>query len=126
MVVMSSEARRWAAVGAGLGFLAVVLGAFGAHALRSVLPPERLAVWEVGVRYQMYHALALLAVPLLAGDRARRIGWCFVGGVALFSGSLYLLALTDLRWLGAVTPLGGVSFLVGWGLLALSAGRDQG
>jgi uncharacterized membrane protein YgdD (TMEM256/DUF423 family) len=98
--------------------LDVALGAFGAHALKSRLSPEMLAVFETGVRYQAYHALGLLALAALRGpDKA---GWCFVGGIVLFSGSLYLLALTGERRLGMVTPLGGLLFLAGWALFALS------
>jgi len=99
--------------------LDVALGAFGAHALKGRLSPEALAVFETGVRYQAYHALALLLLAALRGpDRA---AWCFVGGIVLFSGSLYALALTGVRWLGAVTPLGGLLFLAGWLLLALKS-----
>ena len=109
------------AVAAGL---AVAAGAFGAHALSERLTPERLAVFETAVRYQMYHALALLFVgwaartlPGAGGALLTSAGWCFVTGILVFSGSLYLLVLTDTGWLGAVTPVGGVAFLVGWALL---------
>ena len=119
--------RTFAVLGALLGGLAVAAGAFGAHALRARLTPEMLAVFETGARYQMYHALALIAVAWVAGrDAARSVrvaGVAFVVGTLLFSGSLYLLALTGIRWLGAITPLGGVAFLVGWGSLAWSALR---
>lgn len=109
----------WARVGAGLMFLDVALGAFGAHGLKNRLTPEMLTVFETGVRYQAYHALGLLLLAALRGpDKA---GWCFVGGILLFSGSLYALALTGVRWLGAITPLGGLLFLAGWALLAFSA-----
>lgn len=113
-------------LGAVSGAIAVMLGAFGAHALRSSLSPERLATFETGVRYEMYHALALLAVSLAAA-REGTSGWMaaagifFVLGTLLFSGSLYLLAATKARWLGAITPLGGIAFIAGWLLLALSA-----
>lgn len=104
------------------GFLGVAAGAFGAHALRDRLSSEMLDVWEIGVRYQIYHSLALLLIGLL-GERTGLPGMWWAGaamiiGVLLFSGSLYLLAWTGLRWLGAVTPLGGIAFLVGWTLLA--------
>jgi uncharacterized membrane protein YgdD (TMEM256/DUF423 family) len=107
-------------------FLAVALGAFGAHALRQRLTPEMLSVFEVGVRYHVYHALALFAVAWVSersGSLAQASGWAFVLGIVLFSGSLYLLAITGTRWLGAITPLGGVAFLVGWVLFFLSLSR---
>lgn len=107
--------------------LAVVLGAFGAHALRARLAPADLATFEIGVRYQMYHALALLAVAWVAatvpGALPRAAGWLFVAGTVVFSGSLYVLVLTGHRWLGAVTPLGGVALIAGWACLALAALR---
>jgi uncharacterized membrane protein YgdD (TMEM256/DUF423 family) len=118
-------ARGLAGLGAASAFLAVAAGAFGAHALRSRLSADLLAVFETGVRYQMYHALALFGAAWLA-DRwpTGQPGWagvCFVVGTVLFSGSLYALALTGQRWFGAVTPLGGVAFLAGWLLLAWAA-----
>ena len=98
--------------------MAVALGAFGAHGLRAMVTPEMLAVFETGVRYQMYHALALVAIGLafarLQGRAAAAAAWLFVAGTVLFSGSLYVLTLTGTRWWGAVTPLGGVAFLAGW------------
>lgn len=112
--------------GCVFGLLAVAAGAFGAHALRARLAPEMLDVFETGARYQMYHALALLAVAWGAerwGGSAVLAGWAFVVGIVVFSGSLYLLALTGTRWLGAVTPVGGVAFLVGWAALAWAAWR---
>ena len=119
--------RLFLGVGALSAGLAVAAGAFGAHGLRAHVAPEMLAVFETGARYQMYHALALIAVAWVAGrDAARSVrvaGVAFVVGTLLFSGSLYLLALTGIRWLGAITPLGGVAFLVGWGSLAWSALR---
>lgn len=114
-------------LGALLGGLAVAFGAFGAHALKETLTAEDLATFEIGVRYQMYHALALIAVawamthwesPLLP-----IAGWAFVAGVTVFSGSLYLLVLTGPRWLGAITPIGGVALIAGWALLAWTAFR---
>lgn len=109
-------------IGAVFGALGVGLGAFGAHGLRSRLSPEMLAVFETGVRYHMYHALAILLVAALMGrmDGGRLLpaaGWAFTGGILLFSGSLYVLALTGITVLGAITPLGGLAFLVGWALL---------
>jgi uncharacterized membrane protein YgdD (TMEM256/DUF423 family) len=114
-------------IGAIFGFLGVAFGAFGAHALKRRLSPEMLAAFETGVRYQMYHTLALLLVAAAMG----RIGpvpflsfsgWFFVAGIILFSGSLYLLALTGARFFGAITPIGGVLFLIGWAILAVFAG----
>jgi len=104
--------------------LAVALGAFGAHGLRNVLSPADLATFEVGVRYQMYHALGLIAAGWAVqrwGGMASVAGWLFVVGIVVFCGSLYLLVLTGPRWLGAVTPIGGVAFLIGWALLAWTA-----
>ena len=117
--------RLFFALGALSGLISVAAGAFGAHALRHRLVPESLSVFETAARYQMYHALALLAAGWAAsrwpGALPKWAGWCFVLGTILFSGSLYPLALTGARWLGAVTPLGGVAFMVGWLCLALSA-----
>jgi len=112
------------------GFLAVALGAFAAHGLRNTISPELLNTFQTGVQYHMYHALALFGVGLLAlyypAQSAVRIsGWLFVVGIVLFSGSLYVLALSGIRWLGAITPLGGVAFLAGWTLLAWSMLRLQ-
>ena len=102
-------------LGAGLMFLAVGLGAFGAHALKARLEPDMLAAFEVGVRYQVYHALALLLLAALHGPG--KAAWCFTAGIAFFSGSLYILALTGVRRWGAVTPIGGLFFLAGWLIL---------
>jgi uncharacterized membrane protein YgdD (TMEM256/DUF423 family) len=122
--------RLFVVLGALSGFLSVAAGAFGAHALKQRLPADLLAVFHTGAQYQMYHALALLAVGLLAAhasiDKAAALqaaGWLFVVGTVLFSGSLYALALTGVRGLGAVTPLGGLAFLGGWLALAWSAAR---
>lgn len=109
-------------VGAASGFLSVLFGAFGAHALRARLTPEMLAVFETGVRYQMFHTLAILIVAITIGHRGKSgllgvAGWSFSGGILLFCGSLYALTLTDVGSLGAITPVGGVLFLAGWGAL---------
>ncbi len=122
---------RFTLVAASLfGASAVMLGAFGAHALRNVLDERALAVWHTAVDYQFWHALTLIAVSLLArasGSRALSVAaTAFVVGVALFCGSLYALALGAARALGVVTPFGGVAFIVGWLALALHAWRDQG
>ena len=117
--------RLFVTLGAASAFLAVAAGAFGAHALRDRLAPDLLAVFETAARYQMYHALGLLAVAWVAarwpGPPAQWAGWLFVAGTVLFSGSLYALALSGVRWLGAITPLGGAAFLDGWICLALAA-----
>jgi uncharacterized membrane protein YgdD (TMEM256/DUF423 family) len=120
-------ARGWLATGAVAAALGVAAGAFGAHGLRARVDPELLAAYEVGVRYHMYHALGLLAVAWVAdrwaGRWAGAAGWLFVGGIVIFSGSLYLLVLTGERWLGAVTPIGGIALMLGWLALALAAIR---
>lgn len=122
--------RLFLIIGCGSAFLAVAAGAFAAHALRARLAPDLLAVFETGARYQMYHSLALLAVAWYLsehpGPQGLAAGWAFVAGIVVFSGSLYLLALTGTRWLGAITPLGGVAFLAGWVLLAWAAWRPGG
>ena len=118
--------RLFLALGAGLAFLGVAAGAFGAHGLRDRLAADLLEIFEIAVRYQMYHALALLGVALTMSRLGASLllmwaGWLFVAGIVIFSGSLYLLSLTGTRWLGAVTPIGGVAFLAGWFCLAWSA-----
>ncbi len=106
--------------------LAVALGAFGAHGLKERLTPEMLAIFEVGVRYQFYHGLAMLALTLAPGrvwgsPWAGRACWAWIVGIAIFSGSLYLLSVTGIRWLGAITPIGGVAFILGWIFAMLGA-----
>ncbi|EAU66701.1 YwdK [Stigmatella aurantiaca DW4/3-1] len=122
--------RMWIVLGAANAFLSVAAGAFGAHALKARLSQDLLAVFETGARYHMYHALGLLAVGLVAQARPSPLftgaGWAMLAGIVLFSGSLYALALSGIRGLGAITPLGGVSFLAGWALLALGAWRQTG
>ncbi len=107
--------------------IAVAAGAFGAHALRARLAADLLAVFETAARYQMYHALGLLAVAAALvrwpAPPIRTAGWLFIAGTLLFSGSLYLLALTGSRWLGAITPLGGLCFIIGWLAFALGIAR---
>lgn len=113
--------RTFLILGSLAGFIGVALGAFGAHGLRSRLPPEMLAAFETGVRYQMYHACAILIVALAAarldGWLIRGAGWFFAVGIVLFSGSLYVLALSRITVFGAVTPIGGLAFLAGWACL---------
>jgi uncharacterized membrane protein YgdD (TMEM256/DUF423 family) len=109
-------------VAAILGFFAVALGAFGAHGLRDRLGGPGLEIWRTAALYHLVHAVALLAVALAAGRlrAARLVSWLFTAGIVIFAGSLYLLALTGVRWLGAITPLGGAAFLAGWLILALT------
>ena len=127
--------RFFISVGASFAALAVILGAFGAHALKEKLAPEQLQVFETGVRYQMYHALALILLALLFDKLNQPLmnysGWCFVAGTLFFSGSLYLLAsksilgIENWKFLGPITPLGGLCFIAGWILLIVSIFRKQ-
>ncbi len=117
--------KRWLVVAALLGGLAVVMGAFAAHGLRPILSERMLATFETGARYQMYHALAIGLAAFAMRGRAARLAniaaALFLTGVLLFSGSLYLLALTGMTSLGMITPIGGLSFIAGWAALALAA-----
>lgn len=117
--------RFFVGVGALAAGLAVAAGAFGAHGLEGRVSPERLATFETGVQYHLVHALALLFVGWAAtqwpGWQVQGAGYLFIAGILIFSGSLYVLVLTDTLWLGAITPLGGIAFIVGWGLLAWAA-----
>lgn len=119
--------RLFFALGSILACLGVAAGAFGAHALRSRLAPDRLQTFDLAVRYQLYHAFALLAAAWAGGRWPGRTveaaGWVFLGGVVVFSGSLYLLAITDRRRWGAVTPIGGIALIAGWILLAVAPFR---
>lgn len=116
--------KLWLAWGAVYGLLGVVFGAFGAHALRARLSPDMLRVWETAVQYQFWHALAMLAVGMLAmrfaGGWLTASGACFAIGILVFSGSLYALALTGVRVLGAITPLGGLLMIAGWVCLLIA------
>ena len=121
------DGTTWIRAGAILGGLGVTFGAFGAHGLKEYMEPRSLEVFEIAVRYQMYHAPALIAVGLLAslgrsGAALSVAGWSFLVGTLIFSGTLYVLALTGIRWLGAITPIGGVALIVGWFALAFAAG----
>jgi len=111
-----------------IGLVGVMAGTFGAHGLKGRLSPEMLEIFETGVRYHLFHALGLLgvaAVELRIGGRPlRAAGWAFALGVALFSGSLYVLALTGQKWLGMIAPIGGLAFMVGWLLVAVSGWRS--
>lgn len=125
-----STFSRWIlAAGAAFALIAVLSGAFAAHGLKATLDAQQLALFETGARYQMYHALALLlvgviaTVPQISGRPLQLAAFAFILGIVLFSGSLYLLALSGIRWLGAITPLGGISFLLGWLALIVAALR---
>ena len=121
-------ANPWFTLGAVAGAVGVGLGAFGAHGLKSRVGTDLLAIFETGVRYHLIHALGLLAVGWAAGrwpgSWVQAAGILMVCGILLFSGSLYLMTLTGARWLGAITPLGGLAFLAAWALLAVSAFRS--
>jgi uncharacterized membrane protein YgdD (TMEM256/DUF423 family) len=121
-------AKAFLVVGALACMLAVLLGAFGAHALRARLAPDMLAVYQTGVQYHFWHALGLLAIALTlahfpSAQGLKWAGWLMLAGIAIFSGSLYLLALTGVRWLGAITPIGGTAFIVAWALYAYAIAR---
>ncbi len=118
-------------LGALSGMLAVVFGAFGAHGLRDRLDAYLMGVFETAVQYHFYHALAMLAVGVIALSQPQTVmlksaGWLFLIGTLVFSGSLYLLALTGIKWLGAVTPLGGLAFIAGWACLAAAGWKLLG
>ena len=117
--------KLWSVLGALNALLAIAAGAFGAHALRARLQPAALVTFETGARYHMYHALGLLAVAWLAQQKpaAGTAGWLMLAGIVLFSGSLYALAITGVRALGAITPLGGLCFLSAWAVFAWVASR---
>lgn len=115
-------------IGAINAFLAVALGAFGAHGLEGKVEPKYLETWETGVKYQMYHALGLIAIGIISGNVSPGpllswSGWLMLIGIILFSGSLYVLTLSGIKVLGAITPFGGVAFLVSWVLLIVFAAK---
>jgi uncharacterized membrane protein YgdD (TMEM256/DUF423 family) len=125
---MTTSAKLFLVLGGLAALAAVVLGAFGAHALKDRLPPEMLAVWRTGAEYHFFHALGLIAVGLVAAQwpgsaLLKWSGWLMLAGIALFSGSLYLLAATGARWLGAVTPVGGTAFIAAWALFVAAVLR---
>ena len=122
--------KKFIVIAACLGAVAVMLGAFGAHALKKILSPEQLITFETGVRYQFYHAFALLTAGILYKDFAnswvRWAGILFITGIILFSGSLYILSsLPEMKWVGPITPLGGLCFIIGWLLLALGVAKKN-
>lgn len=117
---------RWISIGAGLGLLGVAVGAFGAHALKDQLTVDSKVIFETAVHYHQLHAVVLLALGLLELQAGRSklttaSGWLLLIGILIFSGTLYLLAITGTRWLGAITPIGGLCLMLGWGCLAASA-----
>lgn len=119
--------RFFFSAGAIAAFIAVALGAFGAHSLKTKISADMLTIFEIGVRYQMYHALGLIAVAWATThwpeSNLNSAGWAFIVGIIIFSGSLYLLSATGMRWLGAITPIGGLAFLAGWAILIWSINR---
>ncbi len=119
--------RLFFVFGSSFALIAVITGAFAAHALKTRLSPDMFQTFEVAARYQMYHALGLIAVAWAASQWNSQLitasGWLFVAGIVIFSGSLYILSLTGIRWLGAITPIGGVAFIIGWGCLLWAAIR---
>lgn len=120
---MPATAKLFLVIGALACMLAVLLGAFGAHALRAKLSPDMLAIYQTGVQYHFWHALGLLAIALAiahfpAATALKWAGWLMLAGIVVFSGSLYVLAATGLRWLGAITPLGGTAFILAWAVFA--------
>ena len=126
-MISQSRPQSFLVAGSILGGLAVTAGAFGGHMLKGVSDASMLAAFETAVRYQMYHAL-VLCILARVGERQQAgaltfAGWCFVAGIALFSGSLYVTTLSGIRWVGALTPIGGVSMILGWSLLAREAWR---
>ncbi|WP_411342431.1 DUF423 domain-containing protein [Paenibacillus sp. WLX1005] len=114
-------------IGAIMMFLAVAIGAFGAHALKPKLTPEMLKIYETGVQYHLIHGLGIILTAVIgivlpsASGLATAAGWCLLGGIVLFSGSLYVLSLSGIRKLGAITPLGGLLFIAGWIVLVIAA-----
>ncbi|HEY6862359.1 MAG TPA: DUF423 domain-containing protein [Burkholderiales bacterium] len=125
---MAATAKIFLVLGSLAALAAVLLGAFGAHALKARLDADALALWRTAVEYHFWHALGLVAVGLVAAHLPGSVllkwsGWAMLAGIVLFSGSLYLLALTGVRALGAVTPVGGVAFLAAWALLAAAVLR---
>lgn len=120
--------RLFVVLGAVVALVGVAAGAFGAHGLKTRVAPDLLAVFETAVRYQIYHAFALMAVGLIWARWPQpavvTAGWLFVAGTVIFSGSLYVLTLTGIRWLGAITPIGGLALLAGWACLAWGVARS--
>lgn len=129
-MIRNARSSLFLLIGGGFAGVAVAVGAFGAHFLKGNLDPQMLAVFETAARYQMYHGLGLCivawAIDRYPNQPLAPVGWLFVIGVVLFSGSLYMLALSGVRWLGALTPLGGTAFITGWGLFARGVWKSLG
>jgi uncharacterized membrane protein YgdD (TMEM256/DUF423 family) len=128
---MSSSARLFLLLGGANAMLVVVLGAFGAHALKARLSSDMMAIYHTGIQYHLFHAFGLLVIGLVAAwlpasAYLKWAGWLMSAGIVLFSGSLYLLSLSGQRWLGAVTPFGGVAFIVAWILFCIAVVRTAG
>ena len=122
--------RIFLAIASLLAGTSVILGAFASHGLKGKLSESALAIWETGTKYQMYHALALILIAILLERSPNFLpliiaGYAFIAGIAIFSGSLYVLSLSGIKWLGAITPLGGVAFIAGWISLAVTAWKIQ-
>lgn len=121
--------RPWLMIGSLMGFLAVIAGTFAAHGLDQRLSPQMLEVFQTGARYHMYHALAILFAAVIHGQNTTRLpavaAGFFLTGIVLFSGSLYLLAVTQVRWLGMIAPVGGTAFLMGWATLGMTSFRKK-
>ncbi len=124
---LSKTSRNFILIGASGGFLSVALGAFGAHAIKQWLSADLMAVYQTAVSYQMYHSLGLILIALVYQHQQNRLvktaGWLMLSGITIFSGSLYILTLTGTRWLGAITPVGGILLLLSWLLLVLGASK---
>jgi uncharacterized membrane protein YgdD (TMEM256/DUF423 family) len=129
--MQSNASSKWLLILGSINmFLAVALGAFGAHALKASLPPDLMAVYQTGNQYHFYHSLGLFAVALASGffPDSRLIRWSgafILAGIVLFSGSLYVLSLTGQRWIGMITPFGGAAFMIGWLLLAAGVWKGR-
>jgi len=124
------QSHLFITIASASGFLAVVCGAFGAHALKNRLPTDLMAIWQTAVQYHFWHTLALLGIGILLTQGAHSkwltaSGWLFSAGIVIFSGSLYILALSGMRWLGAITPVGGVLWLAAWSCLFYAAVRGS-
>jgi len=128
-MALPGRSYLFACLGALFAAASVAAGAFGAHALKAILDPPMLAVYETAARYQMYHAVGLFVVAWLSDATpsalVAKAGWFFCAGILLFSGSLYVVALAGVEWMGALTPLGGLSFIIGWSCVAWVAWRAR-